>query len=57
MGRVLGYWKEWDTLTHVVIRDAGHMVPRDDPLTSQASNVAWLVHLELKQMLSRRCIR
>ena len=37
VGRVLGYWKEWDTLTHVVIRNAGHMVPRDDPLTSQAS--------------------
>lgn len=42
VGRVLGYWKEWDMLTHVVIRDAGHMVPRDDPLTSQAMIESWL---------------
>jgi len=37
VGRVLGYWKEWDALTHVVVREAGHMVPRDDPITSQVT--------------------
>ena len=35
-GRVLGYWRHYDSLTHVVIKNAGHMVPRDDTLTSQA---------------------
>jgi hypothetical protein len=25
-GQVVGYWREHSTLTHVVIRNAGHMV-------------------------------
>jgi vitellogenic carboxypeptidase-like protein len=34
-GDVVGYWKAYDTLTQVVVRDAGHMVPHDQPEVSQ----------------------
>lgn len=36
-GDVVGYWKTYGTLTHVVVRNAGHMVPHDQPAVSQAS--------------------
>ena len=42
VGRVLGYWREWGRLTHVVVRDAGHLVPHDAPLTAQAMIESWL---------------
>lgn len=35
-GEVVGYWRKHSTLTHVVIRNAGHMVPHDRPLVAQA---------------------
>ena len=35
-GEVVGYWHAHSTLTHVVIRNAGHMVPHDRPLVAQA---------------------
>ena len=35
-GEVVGYWRMHSTLTHVVIRNAGHMVPHDRPLVAQA---------------------
>ena len=35
-GEVVGYWRAHSTLTHVVIRNAGHMVPHDRPLVAQA---------------------
>lgn len=36
-GEVVGYWKTYGTLTHVIVRNAGHMVPHDQPAVSQAS--------------------
>eukprot|EP00884_Botryococcus_braunii_P019093 jgi/Botrbrau1/5868/Bobra.0366s0047.1 len=41
-GDVVGYWRSFDTLTHVVIRNAGHMVPHDQPLVSQAMVERWV---------------
>ena len=42
LGPVLGWWREAGTLTHVVVKNAGHMVPRDDPLTAQRMIESWL---------------
>ncbi|BDA47762.1 probable serine carboxypeptidase CPVL [Coccomyxa sp. Obi] len=41
-GRVVGYWREHSTLAHVVIRNAGHMVPHDQPLVAQAMIEQWV---------------
>ena len=41
---VAGYWKHHQLLTTVVIKDAGHMVPRDQPLVAQAMIEAWVQH-------------
>lgn len=41
---VAGYWKHHQSLTSVVIKDAGHMVPRDQPLVAQTMIEAWVQH-------------
>ena len=41
---VAGFWKHHEALTTVVLKDAGHMVPRDQPLVSQAMIEAWVQH-------------
>ena len=41
---VVGYWKHHNSLTTVVLKDAGHMVPRDQPLVTQAMIEAWVQH-------------
>ena len=41
---VAGYWKHHQLLTTVVIKDAGHMVPRDQPLVAQTMIEAWVQH-------------
>ena len=41
---VAGYWKHHQSLTTVVIKDAGHMVPRDQPLVAQTMIEAWVQH-------------
>ncbi|KAK9835972.1 hypothetical protein WJX81_002745 [Elliptochloris bilobata] len=41
-GEVVGYWREHATLTHVVIRNAGHMVPHDRPLVAQEMLRRWV---------------
>ena len=42
--RVAGYWKHHGPLTSVVLKDAGHMVPRDQPLAAQTMIEAWVQH-------------
>lgn len=39
---VLGYWKQFSTLTHVEIRNAGHMVPHDQPAVAQWMIESWI---------------
>lgn len=41
---VAGYWKHHQSLTTVVIKDAGHMVPRDQPFVAQTMIEAWVQH-------------
>ncbi|CAI5462435.1 unnamed protein product [Closterium sp. Yama58-4] len=41
-GEVAGYWREHDTLTHVVLHGAGHEVPADQPLNSQRMIETWM---------------
>lgn len=41
------YWKAHDSLTHVVIRDAGHMVPRDAPEAMLWVLETWLEDSEI----------
>ncbi|EFN52655.1 hypothetical protein CHLNCDRAFT_58790 [Chlorella variabilis] len=45
--RVVAYWKQGGGLTHVVLTEAGHMVPRDAPL-----EVRWV----LEQWLAAPCL-
>ncbi|GAB4820079.1 hypothetical protein N2152v2_007125 [Parachlorella kessleri] len=39
---VVAYWKAHGALTHAVVRDAGHMVPRDAPKAAQYLVERWL---------------
>ena len=41
---VAGYIKHHHYLTSVVLKDAGHMVPRDKPLIAQAMIQHWVQH-------------
>lgn len=41
---VAGYVKHHNFLTSVVLKDAGHMVPRDQPLVAQAMIEGWVQH-------------
>ncbi|CAK0783932.1 hypothetical protein CVIRNUC_007135 [Coccomyxa viridis] len=39
---VVGYWKQHSLLTHVVLRNAGHMVPHYQPKVAQAMIEKWI---------------
>ena len=49
---VAGYIKHHHFLTSVVLKDAGHMVPRDQPEVAQTMIESWLQH-SLKAGLHR----
>ncbi|XP_015075010.1 serine carboxypeptidase-like 50 [Solanum pennellii] len=38
-----GYVQKWRNLSHVVVLDAGHLVPHDQPLNSQAMIEDWVL--------------
>jgi vitellogenic carboxypeptidase-like protein len=44
--QVLGYLKTHKHLTHIVIRNAGHMVPHDRPVVSQRMIETWIESAE-----------
>ena len=44
--RVVAYWKRGGGLTHVVLTEAGHMVPRDAPVAAR-----WMLHRWLEEEL------
>ncbi|KAK8516745.1 hypothetical protein V6N13_080846 [Hibiscus sabdariffa] len=44
-GEVAGYVQKWQTLTHVVVLGAGHLLPADQPLNSQAMIEDWVLEI------------
>ncbi|GAB2279988.1 hypothetical protein Dimus_014625 [Dionaea muscipula] len=42
-GELSGYVQRWRTLSHVVLLQAGHLVPHDQPLHSQAMIEDWVL--------------
>eukprot|EP00246_Nothoceros_aenigmaticus_P018268 TRINITY_DN9491_c0_g1_i1.p1 TRINITY_DN9491_c0_g1~~TRINITY_DN9491_c0_g1_i1.p1 ORF type:complete len:463 (+),score=50.57 TRINITY_DN9491_c0_g1_i1:25-1389(+) len=44
-GDLAGYWRTFDTLTHVVVAGAGHQVPADQGLFAQRMVETWLGHV------------
>ncbi|GMJ08177.1 serine carboxypeptidase-like 50 [Hibiscus trionum] len=44
-GEVAGYVQKWQTLTNVVILAAGHLLPADQPLNSQAMIEDWVLEI------------
>lgn len=42
-GEVAGHLQKWGSLTHVVILGAGHLLPADQPLNSQAMIEDWVL--------------
>ena len=52
---VAGYWKHHKSLTSVVLKDAGHMVPRDQPIVTQIMIETWVQHcLDRTQMVTTK---
>lgn len=47
--RVAGYWKQFQTLTQVIIRNTGHMVPHDNPLYGQVLLEKWVEEAVLQR--------
>eukprot|EP00884_Botryococcus_braunii_P007980 jgi/Botrbrau1/17183/Bobra.0157s0074.1 len=47
-GRVVGYHRESGRLTHVMLRNAGHMAPHDEPDAARAMFESWLRKKVLK---------
>lgn len=41
-GRVVGYYRSHGPLTHVMLRNAGHMAPHDEPDAARAMFESWL---------------
>jgi len=52
-GRVAGYWKHYNTLTHVVIRNTGHMTPHDNPMYNQLMIERWIEGQVMKRPYMR----
>lgn len=46
-GKLVGYVQEWGSLSHVVILGAGHLVPTDQSLNSQAMIENWVLKKSL----------
>ncbi|XP_030449788.1 serine carboxypeptidase-like 50 [Syzygium oleosum] len=42
-GALAGYVQKWGSLSHVVVLGAGHLVPTDQPLSSQAMIEDWVL--------------
>ncbi|XVE92035.1 hypothetical protein REPUB_Repub01dG0062600 [Reevesia pubescens] len=42
-GELAGYLQKWRSLTHVVVSGAGHLLPADQPLNSQAMIEDWVL--------------
>ncbi|KAK3027649.1 LOW QUALITY PROTEIN: hypothetical protein RJ639_040612 [Escallonia herrerae] len=42
-GKLAGYVQKWGSLSHVVVAGAGHLVPTDQPLNSQAMIEDWVL--------------
>lgn len=47
-GRVVGYFRAHGALTHVMLRNAGHMAPHDEPEAARAMFESWLHKAVLK---------
>ncbi len=48
-GRVVGYHRAAGPLTHVMLRNAGHMAPHDEPDAARAMFESWLRKNVLKR--------
>lgn len=46
-GEVAGYVQSWINLSHVIVLRAGHLVPTDQPLTSQTMIENWVLETDL----------
>ncbi|XVE85407.1 hypothetical protein DITRI_Ditri17bG0088800 [Diplodiscus trichospermus] len=42
-GELAGYVQKWQSLTHVVVSGAGHLLPADQPLNAQAMIEDWVL--------------
>lgn len=42
-GELAGYVQTWGRVSHVVVLGAGHLVPHDQPLNSQAMIEDWVL--------------
>ncbi|KAH6789227.1 serine carboxypeptidase-like 50 [Perilla frutescens var. frutescens] len=42
-GKLAGYVQKWKSLSHVVVMNAGHLVPTDQPLNSQVMIQDWVL--------------
>ncbi|KAI3459225.1 hypothetical protein Pfo_015888 [Paulownia fortunei] len=42
-GKLAGYVQKWKSLSHVVVMNAGHLVPTDQPVNSQVMIEDWLL--------------
>ncbi|KAL1317356.1 hypothetical protein AAHE18_15G127300 [Arachis hypogaea] len=50
-GELAGYVQQWKSLTNVVVLGAGHLLPSDQPMTSQAMIEDWVLEKGLFQSL------
>ncbi|CAI9779732.1 unnamed protein product [Fraxinus pennsylvanica] len=46
-GKLAGYVQKWKNLSHVVVLNAGHLMPGDQPVNSQVMIQDWLLDKEL----------
>lgn len=42
-GKLAGYVQKWQSLSHVVVMNAGHLVPTDQPVNSQVMIEDWVL--------------
>ncbi|KAK4353314.1 hypothetical protein RND71_028832 [Anisodus tanguticus] len=42
-GELAGYMQKWENLSHVVVVNAGHLVPTDQAVNSQAMIEHWVL--------------
>ncbi|CAN4121562.1 unnamed protein product [Withania somnifera] len=49
-GELAGYMQKWENLTHVVVMNAGHLVPTDQAVNSQAMIEDWVLEKGLFSM-------
>ena len=46
-GEIAGYVQKWQNLTNVVVLGAGHLLPTDQPVNSQAMIENWVLQKDL----------